>query len=322
MVLPPGAISSGRRQRISRRTVVSAVRFGIIAALVAFALLTPGFLSAPSMLALLTTLSFVGCVAAGMTLITISGNIMSFSLGATTAASGVMFVSLLNEVGIGPAILAALMLGGMISGAQGFLVGWLRANPIIVSIAALALIHGVSGGLTRSATVYALPNAGHDFMRGKVLAVPIEFVLFIVVLIIGQLILSFTVFGRNLFLTGSGLAAAEAAGLRSWRTVAGAYAWAGVFAAVAGIMLAVRYGQANMEFGIGYDYDAIAAVLVGGTAIQGGHGSMLRTLAGVAVISIVQVVLLLHGFRQEWQYLLAGLIVLLVIMLQTAGGRR
>ena len=72
----------------------------------------------------------------------------------------------------------------------------------------------------------------------------------------------------------------------------GAYVWAGLFTAVAGIMLGVRYNQANMEFGIGYDYDAIAAVLVGGTAIQGGQGSMIRTLAGVAVISVVQVVLL------------------------------
>jgi ribose transport system permease protein len=129
-------------------------------------------------------------------------------------------------------------------------------------------------------------------------------------------------FGRNLFLIGSGLPAADAAGLRPWRTVTGAYCWAGLFTSVAGIMLGVRYNQANMEFGVGYDYDAIAAVLVGGTAIQGGQGSMVRTLSGVAVISIVQVVLLLYGFRQEWQYLIAGLIVLLVVMLHTAGAKR
>jgi ribose/xylose/arabinose/galactoside ABC-type transport system permease subunit len=306
---------------ISRRSMGAAVRIVVIALLVVVALSTPGFLSAPSLLALLTTLSFVGCVAAGMTLITISGNIMSFSLGATAAATSVMFVAVLNQAGLVAGCIAALVLGAAIAGVQGFIIGWLRANPIIVSIAALALIYGIFNGLTRNATINAEPGASHELIKGKLLGIPIEFVLFLSVLIVGQLVLSLTVFGRNLFLIGSGLPAADAAGLRPWRTVTGAYIWAGLFTAVAGIMLGVRYNQANMEFGVGYDYDAIAAVLVGGTAIQGGQGSMIRTLSGVAVISIVQVVLLLYGFRQEWQYLIAGLIVLLVVMLHTAGAK-
>ncbi len=306
---------------ISRRSMGAAVRIVVIALLVVVALSTPGFLSAPSLLALLTTLSFVGCVAAGMTLITISGNIMSFSLGATAAATSVMFVAVLNQTGLVAGCIAALVLGAAIAGVQGFIIGWLRANPIIVSIAALALIYGISNGLTRNATINAEPGAGHELIKGKLFGIPIEFVLFLSVLMVGQLVLSLTVFGRNLFLIGSGLPAADAAGLRPWRTVTGAYIWAGLFTAVAGIMLGVRYNQANMEFGVGYDYDAIAAVLVGGTAIQGGQGSMIRTLSGVAVISIVQVVLLLYGFRQEWQYLIAGLIVLLVVMLHTAGAK-
>jgi ribose/xylose/arabinose/galactoside ABC-type transport system permease subunit len=76
-----------------------------------------------------------------------------------------------------------------------------------------------------------------------------------------------------------------------------------------------------MELGAGYDYSAIAAVLVGGTAIQGGEGSVLRTLIGVSVIAAVEVVLLLRGFPEELQYLVTGIIVLLVIMLHTIGGR-
>jgi len=76
-----------------------------------------------------------------------------------------------------------------------------------------------------------------------------------------------------------------------------------------------------MEYGLNYDYDAIAAVLVGGTAIQGGQGSVLRTLVGVLVIGVVQIVLLLYGLRQEWQILITGLIVLGVIMLHTTGER-
>jgi len=77
-----------------------------------------------------------------------------------------------------------------------------------------------------------------------------------------------------------------------------------------------------MEIGAGYDYAAIAAVLVGGTSIQGGSGSVLRTMIGVTVIAIIEVVLLLRGFSQQLQYLITGIIVLAVIMLHTVGERR
>ena len=146
--------------------------------------------------------------------------------------------------------------------------------------------------------------------------------MFVLSALIAQFILSFTRFGRNLFMVGSSFRAAEAVGVNTWRTITGAYLWAGFFTSLAGIMLAVRYNAANMDYGVAYDYDAIAAVLVGGTAIGGGHGSAVRTFAGAMVIAAVQVMLLLRGLRQEWQYLAAGLIVLAVIILQARGSGR
>jgi ribose transport system permease protein len=101
------------------------------------------------------------------------------------------------------------------------------------------------------------------------------------------------------------------------RTIAATYLWAGLFAAVPGIMLAARYNAGNMEYGLEYDYDSIAAVLVGGNAISGGRGSVIRTFAGIVLIGVVQNLLLLNGFRQEWQIFIIGAVVLLVIMLQT-----
>jgi ribose/xylose/arabinose/galactoside ABC-type transport system permease subunit len=138
----------------------------------------------------------------------------------------------------------------------------------------------------------------------------------------GQFLLSFTVFGRNLLMVGSSRRAAEAAGIRVWRTTASAYLWAGLFAAVPGILLAARYSKGNMDYGQTFDYDAITAVIIGGTAIEGGRGSVLRTMAGALVMEIVRVVLLLNGFRQEWQYLLSGVIILTVILLQTTVARK
>jgi ribose/xylose/arabinose/galactoside ABC-type transport system permease subunit len=152
--------------------------------------------------------------------------------------------------------------------------------------------------------------------------VPLEFVVLLCVTAAGQFILYLTRFGRNLYMMGSSFRAAEAAGVKTWRTVTGAYLWAGAFTGLAGVMLAIRYDGANMDYGVGYEYDAIAAVLVGGTLMKGGHGSALRTLAGAMIIAIVQAMLLLRGFRQEWQYLFTGLIVFAVILLHSSGERR
>jgi ribose/xylose/arabinose/galactoside ABC-type transport system permease subunit len=87
--------------------------------------------------------------------------------------------------------------------------------------------------------------------------------------------------------------------------------------ALAGILMAARYSSGDLELGLGYDYSAISAVLVGGTAVGGGEGSAIRSLVGAFIIAVCQVLLLLHGYSTQIQYLAIGVIVLLVIMLQT-----
>ena len=303
------------------RNYVGIVRTVVLVILAAVALTTPGFLSQPSILSLLTTVSFIGCVAVGMTLITISGNIMSFALGALVGATAMIFVLAVNWGGFAFGLIAALAFAGLSNALQGFLIGWLRANPIIVSIAALALIYGVAEAFAAHGTIYAAAGTSYGGFKGRIAGIPVEFVVFLCVAALGQFILSLTTFGRNLFLIGSSFRAAEAVGVRTWRAITGAYLWAGLFTAPAGIMLAIRYDAASMNYGMGYEYDAIAAVLVGGTIIKGGEGSVLRTLAGALIIGVIQVVLVLQGLRTEWQYLIAGLVVLGVIALQTSGTR-
>ena len=311
-----------RWMRFDRARVFSwAQSIGIIV-LLAVIFATPGFLAKPSILSFLTTVSFIGCVAIGMTLITISGNIMSFALGATVGVTAMVFILASNWLGFGFGLVVGLLFGSLLTGLQGLMIGWVRANPIIVSIAALALIYGLTQAFAEKGTIYADPGIFPASVKGKVGGVPIEFIMFVLSALIAQFILSFTRFGRNLFMVGSSFRAAEAVGVNTWRTITGAYLWAGFFTSLAGIMLAVRYDAANMDYGVAYDYDAIAAVLVGGTAIGGGHGSAVRTFAGAMVIAAVQVMLLLRGLRQEWQYLAAGLIVLAVIILQARGNGR
>jgi len=266
-----------------------------------FALTTPGFTSPISINALLNAISFIGCVAVGMTFITLTGNIMSLCLGATLSASALIFLSSLSA-GILPAFLLTLAFGIVVTAAQGLLIG---------------------GADLATGGVRIYPGGeGLQVFKGRVAGIPVEALFFFATVVAGQFILSWTRIGRVMAMVGSNARAATAAGISTAAAITFAYVIAGACAAISGVLLAARYGSGDMELGTGYDYTAIAAVLVGGTAIQGGSGSVVRTLIGVTVIAIIEVVLLLRGFSQQLQYLITGLIVLSVIMLHTIGERR
>ena len=302
------------------RHLVLVVRILAGAMIAIFALTTPGFTSPLSVNALLNAISFIGCVAVGMTFITLTGNIMSLCLGATVSASALIFLASLS-LGVAWAFLLAMLFGIVITAAQGMLVGYLRANPILVSIAGLSLLIGAAALATGGQRIYP-GGAGLAMFKGRVVGIPVETIYFFATAAIGQCILSYTRLGRVMVMVGSNLRAAKAAGIDTAIVVTLAYAIAGACSAVSGVLLAARYGSGDMEIGAGYDYAAIAAVLVGGTGIQGGSGSVLRTTIGVTVVAIIEVVLLLRGFSQQLQYLITGLMVLAVIMLHSVGERR
>jgi ribose/xylose/arabinose/galactoside ABC-type transport system permease subunit len=297
------------------RHLVLAVRIIAGVAIAVFALTTPGFTSPLSINALLNAISFIGCVAVGMTFITLTGNIMSLCLGATVSASALIFMASLS-LGLLRAFLLAILFGVVVTAAQGLLVGYIRANPILVSIAGLSLLMGGAALATGGQRIYP-GGAGLQIFKGRVAGIPVEALYFFATVVIGQSILSWTRIGRVMVMVGSNLRAATAAGIGTASAVTIAYAIAGACSAMSGVLLAARYGSGDMELGAGYDYMAIAAVLVGGTSIQGGSGSVVRTVIGVTVIAIIEVVLLLRGFSQQLQYLITGVIVLAVIMLHT-----
>jgi ribose/xylose/arabinose/galactoside ABC-type transport system permease subunit len=213
------------------------------------------------------------------------------------------------------------LFGIVVTAAQGLVIGYFRANPILVSVAGLALLIGAAELATGGQRIYP-GGSGLELFKGRVAGIPVEALFFFATIVIGQFILSWTRIGRVMIMVGSNPRAAAAAGIDTAMAITVAYVLAGACSATAGVLLAARYGSGDMELGAGYDYTAIAAVLVGGTAIQGGAGSVIRTLIGVTVIAIIEVVLLLRGFSQQLQYLFTGLIVLAVIMLHTIGERR
>lgn len=283
-------------------------------ALAGFALTTPGFLTAASIRSFTTTMSFAGCVAVGMTFITLSGNLMSFSLGVGLSVTTIVFVAML-DYGLWPAIAAALAFSALLNALQGWLVGYFRANPIIVSMAAAAIITGIATYLTDGRGLYILTTEA-AVLKGNLGPVPGPLAALLLSTLTAQLLLGHSVIGRRILLAGSNARALLVAGCEPWKVVVWAYALAGVFTAVAAVLMAARYGSGDLQHGAGMDYAAISAVLVGGTAIQGGRGSFLRTFLGTLFIAVFQAVLVLRGFSTEWQQFAMGVLVLAVIILQ------
>ena len=296
---------------------LDALRLAALLAVVGAGALTPGFLSGVSLFSILTAASFSGCVAIGMAFITLGGNVVSFSLGVTLSAATIVFTASL-PLGLPVAVVAALAFSGAVVAAQGWVVGYFGANPIIVSLASLSVLSGLGTWITGGQGVYPTGHEG-DALRGAVMHVPIPVLACVGLALLAQLIVTRTTFGRRLVMVGSNRKAAEIVGARPVSTTVVAYLLAGVATGVAAVLISARYRSGDFELGAGYDYSAISALLVGGNAIQGGAGSPLRALFGALGITAIQSLLVLWGLSTQAQYLVVGLAVLLAIVLQAAG---
>lgn len=312
---PLAGLLAGRDpQRLAIRTAALVV---LILALVAI----DGFGTVDNIRALLASTALIGVAAAGMAFITLGGNYFMLSVGATTAVSTIVFAKALT-LGLPLAIVVVLLAGAAIGLLQGLAVGVLRANPIVATIAASSIILGVgqlaSGGLTVRAKGDASALNGTLFD-----VLPVQVLIFFVIALLLHLTMQLTRFGRETRLIGSNRDAAELAGLRTQRTIVLGYVIAAMCAALAGALLGAEAGQGNLKLGATFDFDVIAAVLVGGIAITGGRGTILDAAFGALFIGMVANVLVVAGQPYELQLAAKGVIVLLSIGLAAlVAGRR
>jgi ribose/xylose/arabinose/galactoside ABC-type transport system permease subunit len=304
--------TAARRERRRIDPVVLAAAIGVGAVLIIGGS-THRFLTVANVKAILSSASLVGIAALGLTLIVIVGSTVSLALSQTLSAAAMVFLAT-QSWGLVPSIVAAVVTAAAITAVQGFVVGYAAANPIVLTIAASFAITGIStwatGGrsVAPTGTAYTSLNSTPGGIALSVYAL----VLFTALL---DLCLRRTTFGRTLYLVGENRRAAHAAGLRVGRTVTYAWLVGGAFVGVAAAFSAAFNTTANVNLGGTLTFDAIAAVLAGGTPIAGGKGSAGRTLFGVLLIAAVSDILLLRGYSTGVQTMVKGLIVLAVVVL-------
>ena len=303
-----------------------AIVVGVAAVVVLIAVfVTPNFLTVDNILAILRNAAIVGIVAVGMTPVTLSGNFVSLGITQSAMLAMVSFVAMLGAGwGVVPAVIAVILLLVAVGMLQGAIIA-AGLNPVITTLAAGAIIFGVVSELTRGGIVRAGDNA-IDWDQASVAGIPVEVLIFILFTVLVTFVMQRTVTGRETTLVGANRATAEISGISFTRVTTLAFAIFSVGLALAGIINGAAFGQATAVSFPGLTVDAIAAVLVGGTAIQGGRGSPLRSAGGAVLIAIISNMMVLNDFSTGGRLAVQGgvvvVIVVLLDLLRRSGGRR
>ncbi len=278
----------------------------------------PGFLDAQTVGLSLDRMSTMGLIALGLTVLLIAGQ-LDLSGGAVLALAGIVTISLQPALGPGAAALAGVLTGVLVGLLNGFLVVVLRINSLVATLASMLMVRAICHWVTNSH-----PISGEDPFFGLFVTAdlvgPLSFrtVLFGVGILLLWVWLSRTVSGRNLYAVGSNPVSATASGVPSSRYLFGGFVFASMTAAVAGTVQSLAVNTGSPAFGQSIVMTTIAAVVIGGTRLEGGRGSALGTLGGLLTIAFLVTAMEYQNVPAYVQDIVTGAILLLLIILDTA----
>ncbi|MZR14723.1 ABC transporter permease [Maritimibacter sp. DP07] len=309
-----------RFKRLLRRHGL-VVAFLVFLAGVAFnadAFLTPG-----NILDVLRQVSITGMMAVGVTFVVLTGR-LDLSVGSLLTLLTVIVVDQHNVAGPFPAIVMTLIAGLCIGAFNGLLVGFVGLNALIVTLAMLSFLQGLvlfySGGSNVN-----VENAQDTwfavFGRGEFLGLPLPVILFLVGAVIAGLVLQFTTFGRRVYGVGGNETASIFSGIDARWTVFWTYVISGFTTGVAAIIMGSRVMGAQNTIGQGYELTVLAGVILGGTSLLGGSGSIWRTVIGISMLGFIQNGLLLLGFPYYVQWLVTWAVIIVAVWIDLGAKR-
>ena len=282
--------------------------------ILASVLFVDGFASAVNVADVFHRAAPIGIVAVGMTFVVISGNYLDLSVVAQVATGAVILIGVSNSHSIPIAILVALAVSVVYGLVNGVAVGYFKANAVIVTLSTtyigLGLLRWLSGG-----SIFFGPRDGTIESFGDIKAgpVPISAIVLVVVALVLGFLLSRTNFGFVVRAFGSNKEATRLSGVNTPVVVLGAFLITAFAATIAGFVLAAYSNTAVSSMSDGYDFRALAAIIIGGTSVFGGKGSVLRTVLGVVFVSVLTNVLVLSGVGFGWQQVAIGSLIVLAV---------
>ncbi|MDW5500174.1 ABC transporter permease [Serratia proteamaculans] len=286
----------------------------IIVLYLVFSIYAPGFISLNNQMNILRDAATIGIAAWAMTLIIISGEI-DVSVGPMVAFISVILAYLLQyPLSLPIALILSLALGAALGSVAGVLRGWFNVPSFVATLGLWSALRGMGLFMTNALPVPIDENTVLDWLGGQVLGLPVSAVIMLLLFVVFQFISKKTAFGRSVYAIGGNASAAQLCGINVKRIRVLLFTLAGLLAAVTGILLAARLGSGNAGAASGLEFDVIAAVVVGGTALSGGRGSMLGTLLGVLVITLIGSGLVLLGINSFFQQVVRGVIIVSAVL--------
>jgi len=314
----PAKSTSGLRMDI-RLTILIGV---LVALCVVGYALNPAFLGETNISIMLRLAAAIGVVSVGMTFVIISGGI-DLSVGSMVALSSVWMTTLATqEYGPWVMVLCALLVGLGAGLINGVLIAYGKVVPFIATLAMYASARGLAERLSERQTQVVREQGFSDFFRGDLIGIPVLIWMLAVVFAVGWVLLNRTTFGRRTFAIGGNAEAARLAGINVKLHTAMVYGLAGLLCGVAAIMVVARTTSGASTNGMFYELDAIAAVVIGGTLLSGGRGTLIGTLIGVLIFTVVNSIFTQNNLETDIQNIAKGVIIVGAVLLQTLTSRR
>jgi len=298
----------------------------LIVIFIFFSVASPNFLNYGNVTAILFSTVVIGTLALGTTFVIITGGIdLSIGTGMALCAviSGVLVVKAGLPVPLG--VLGAVLFGGLIGLVNGLNIALLKIPPFIATLAMMLVAQGLALVISNSTPIYFNDAPSYSkISTGNLIPgvnLPNAVIVLAVLAVVSAVLLNRTILGRYTYSIGSNEEATALSGIntRKWKVLI--YTLAGLFIGLAGVLISARLGSAQPATGQGYELQAIAAVVIGGTSLTGGKGSIVGTVIGALIISVLNNGLQIMSIPQEWQNVILGCVILVAVYADMARKR-
>ena len=292
-------------------------RYGIVLAFLLLCLIlsfsSPYFLTPKNLLNVLLQASINLVVSVGMTFVITSGGI-DLSVGSIVAVAGmVMADAVSRDLGVGVAVLLALLVGTLCGWLNGILITRLRLPPFIVTLGTMSILRGVALIYNDGKPLYGLPQKELKVISGDIASIPIPVIIALVVALLAHFVLRHTTIGEYTTAIGGNEETARLSGIDVRRFKVIIYSISGLMCGLAGIILTARLSAAEPIAGVMYELDAIAATVMGGTSLTGGEGTIFGTIVGALLMGVLRNGLNLLNIQSYYQQLVIGAVIVLAV---------
>jgi len=301
------------------KDILKSTEFGIFVAFLALCAIlsfaTPNFLSIYNISTVMKQVSFIAIMSVGMTMVILTAGI-DLSVGAVLGLVNVLAALFINKFGLAPGITTALLCGAFLGFANGITIVKWDLPPFIVTLGMMYIARGLAMVITKGWPITGLPASFCCLAEGRLIGIPIPVIIMIIIYILGYLFLSRTIWGRYIYASGGNEKATWLSGVNVNKIKILVYTITGFLSGLAGIMLASRLSQGSPITGTGYELSVIGAVVIGGTDLMGGKGSVLGSLIGALIMGVLDNGLVLLGVSAFWQQVILGVVIIVAV----AGG--